>query len=119
MPKKIVVQEPEMGLKFIDVHCHLPFHRPKNDRLPTDKEQYSNYFKMGGQYLITSTIDIQTLDLTLNFMKNFDKNFGLHVVGHHRQLHILLKINMIQNGKNGLISFRIIMINILESANLV
>lgn len=76
MSKKIVVQEPEMGLKFIDVHCHLPFHRPKNDRLPTDREQYSNYFKMGGQFLITSTIDMQTLDLTLDFMKKFDKNFG-------------------------------------------
>ena len=76
MSKKIVVQEPEMGLKFIDVHCHLPFRRPKNDRLPTDREQYSNYFKMGGQFLITSTIDMQTLDLTLDFIKKFDKNFG-------------------------------------------
>ena len=76
MPKKIIVPEPESGLKFIDVHCHLPFHRPKNDQLPTDKEQYLNFFKMGGQYLITSTIDMQTLNLTLDFMKKFDHNFG-------------------------------------------
>jgi len=76
MPKKENIPEPEKNLKFIDVHCHLPFHRPKNDQLPTDKEQYSNYFKMGGQYLITSTIDIQTLNLTLEFMKKFSKNFG-------------------------------------------
>ncbi len=76
MPKKIVVPEPESGLKFIDVHCHMPFHRPKNDQLPTNKEQYLSYFKMGGQYLITSTIDMQTLNLTLDFMKKFDKNFG-------------------------------------------
>jgi len=76
MPKKIIVPEPESGLKFIDVHCHMPFHRPKNDQLPTNKEQYLNYFKMGGQYLITSTIDMQTLNLTLYFMKKFEKNFG-------------------------------------------
>ena len=76
MPKKINIPEPESGLNFIDVHCHLPFFRPKNDQLPTDKEQYLDYFKMGGLYLITSTIDMQTLNLTLNFMKKFDKNFG-------------------------------------------
>ncbi len=76
MPKKINIPEPEEGLKFIDVHCHLPFPRPKNDRLPSDKQQYLNYFKMGGQYLITSTIDMNTLNLTLNFMKENNKNFG-------------------------------------------
>ncbi len=76
MSKIITVPEPESGLKFIDVHCHMPFHRPKNDQLPKDEEQYLNYFKMGGQYLITSTIDMQTLNLTLDFMKKFDKDFG-------------------------------------------
>jgi TatD DNase family protein len=76
MPKKIIVPEPEDNLKFIDVHCHLPFPRPRNDRLPTDREQFMNYFNLGGQYLISSTIDIHTLNLTLNFALNFDKNFG-------------------------------------------
>jgi len=76
MTKKISVPEPEDNIKFIDVHCHLPFPRPRNDRLPTDREQFKNYFNMGGQYLITSTIDIHTLNLTLNFVKEFDKNFG-------------------------------------------
>jgi TatD DNase family protein len=76
MPQKFTIPEPEYGLKFIDVHCHLPFNRPKNDKLPSDKEQYLNYFKMGGQFLITSTIDMPTLNLTLSFMKQFDKNFG-------------------------------------------
>ncbi len=77
MPKNIKIPEPEKNLKFIDVHCHLGgFHRPKNVQLPTDKEQYLSYFKMGGQFLITSTINMQTLDLTLDFMKKFNKNFG-------------------------------------------
>ena len=76
MTKKISVPEPEDNIKFIDVHCHLPFPRPRNDQLPTDREQYVNYFKLGGQYLITSTINMDTLNLTLAFMKEDFKNFG-------------------------------------------
>ncbi|MFW9879131.1 MAG: TatD family hydrolase [Candidatus Thorarchaeota archaeon] len=76
MPKKVLIPEPEDNLKFIDVHCHMPFFRPRNDHLPTDREQYFDYFKLGGQYLITSTIDINTLNLTLVFFKEDYKNFG-------------------------------------------
>ena len=76
MVNKIRLPEPEENLKFIDVHCHLPFPRPKNDRLPSDQEQLHNYFKLGGQYLITSTIDMHTLSKTLLFKKNNSKNFG-------------------------------------------
>ena len=76
MPKKINIPEPEEGLEFIDVHCHLPFPRPKNDKLPSDREQYLNFFRMGGKYIITSTIDMMTLKLTLNFMKELAKNYG-------------------------------------------
>ncbi|MFX0179798.1 MAG: TatD family hydrolase [Candidatus Hodarchaeota archaeon] len=74
MAKKITVPGPEEGLKFIDVHCHLPFPRPnKNNRLPSDEEQYREYFKIGGIYLITSSIDNTTLDLILNFVKDKQK----------------------------------------------
>ncbi|MHA2035041.1 MAG: TatD family hydrolase [Promethearchaeota archaeon] len=76
MPQKFNIPEPEDNLKFIDIHCHMPFPRPRNDRLPTNREQYLNYFKSGGQYLITSTIDIHTLNITQNFMKEMNKNFG-------------------------------------------
>ncbi|MFX0104863.1 MAG: TatD family hydrolase [Candidatus Hodarchaeota archaeon] len=76
MQKKTNLPKPEEGLKFIDVHCHLPFHRPKNDQLPPDQKQYLDYFKMGGLYLITSTIDMLTLNLTLDFMEKVNKNFG-------------------------------------------
>ncbi|MBD3194027.1 MAG: hypothetical protein GF317_03160 [Candidatus Lokiarchaeota archaeon] len=70
------VPKPKDGLIFIDVHCHLPFPRPRNDRLPSDKEQYETYFNIGGQFLITSSIDIKTLYLTLDFLEKYRKNFG-------------------------------------------
>lgn len=76
MTTKIRVPEPEDNIKFIDVHCHLPFPRPKNDHLPNDREQFLNYFKLGGQYLITSTIDMHTLNKTLSFKEKYNKNFG-------------------------------------------
>ncbi len=72
--KRIIIPEPEEGLRFIDVHCHLPFPRPKkNIKLPSDEEQYSNYFKDGGVFLITSSIDMNTLKMILGFLKDKDK----------------------------------------------
>ena len=74
MTKNVSVPEPKLDLKFIDVHCHLPFPRPKkNDRLPSDEEQYYNYFKDGGIFLITCSIDINTLKIILAFLKDKDK----------------------------------------------
>jgi len=76
MNKKIKIPGPEQGLKFIDVHCHLPFHRPKNNnQLPPNEEQVKDYFRIGGLYLITSSIDMPTLKMTLEFIKNRN-NFG-------------------------------------------
>ena len=73
MPQKIEIPEPESGLKFIDVHCHVPFPRPKRDTLPSDEEQYRNYFELGGIYLITCSIDMETLNLILKFIEGKDK----------------------------------------------
>ena len=74
MPKKINIPEPAENLKFIDVHCHLPFPRPKkNDRLPSDEQQYRDFLKNGGVYLVTSSIDNRTLHLILNFIKEKEK----------------------------------------------
>ncbi|MFX1531281.1 MAG: TatD family hydrolase [Promethearchaeota archaeon] len=72
----MLIPQPEEKLKFIDIHCHLPFPRPKNDQLPSNQEQYNNFFRLGGQYLITSTINVDTLNLTLLFIKEGYKNFG-------------------------------------------
>ncbi|MBY9009312.1 MAG: TatD family hydrolase, partial [Candidatus Lokiarchaeota archaeon] len=74
MPKKINMPEPEENLKIIDVHCHLPFPRPKkNDRLPSDEQQYRDFLNNGGVYLVTSSIDNSTLELILNFIKEKEK----------------------------------------------
>ncbi len=75
MSSQYKVPEPEAGLKFIDAHCHIPFPRPRNDKLPSNEEQYINYFKDGGLYLITCSIDLITLNLVLDFIKN-KKNIG-------------------------------------------
>lgn len=77
MTKKIDVPKPEANLEFIDVHCHLPFPRPKkDDKLPSDTEQYDEFFNLGGKYLITSTIDNITLRMTLIFSEN-KTNYGI------------------------------------------
>ncbi|MHA1803900.1 MAG: TatD family hydrolase [Promethearchaeota archaeon] len=75
MKQKSTLPQPKDNLKFIDVHCHLPFPRPARDTLPSDMAQIESYFKMGGLYLISSTIDMYTLKLTLKFKKNM-KNYG-------------------------------------------
>ncbi len=69
------IPEPIGKLKFIDVHCHLPFPRPVNDSLPSYEEQYNNFFKSGGIYLISCAIDLTTLKLILKFIKN-KENIG-------------------------------------------
>jgi TatD DNase family protein len=77
MTSKNKVAEPESRLNFIDVHCHLPFPRPKkNDKLPPNDQQYQDYFEKGGIFLITSTVDLNTLDMTLEFIKDHNKDFG-------------------------------------------
>jgi len=74
MPKKIDIPEPEENLNIIDVHCHLPFPRPKkNDKLPSDEQQYRDFLDNGGVYLVTSSIDNRTLDLILTFIKDKEK----------------------------------------------
>ncbi|MFX1277494.1 MAG: TatD family hydrolase, partial [Promethearchaeota archaeon] len=75
MSSKIKVPEPEENINFIDVHCHIPFPRQNNDLLPSDISQYNDYFKLGGLYLISCSIDMATLTLVLQFLKD-KENMG-------------------------------------------
>lgn len=68
MTTKNKVPEPLEGLKFIDVHSHLPFPRSKN-KLPNNTLQAKTYFEQGGKFLISSTIDMNTLNATLDFIE--------------------------------------------------
>jgi TatD DNase family protein len=77
MPTKKPIPKPEADINFIDVHCHLPFPRPKKtDKLPSNDQQYKDFFNKGGKYLITCSIDMKTLNMTLDFLKDHPKNFG-------------------------------------------
>lgn len=77
MPKKVDVPEPKTNISFIDAHCHLPFPRPKsNDKLPPNKEQLKQYFEIGGLYLVSSTVDLETLQMTLKFREKAGPNYG-------------------------------------------
>jgi len=74
MPKKIKIPEPEENLNFIDVHCHLgALPRPKRDQLPSYEQQFQDFFKNGGVYVITSSLDNNTLELILNFINGKEK----------------------------------------------
>ncbi len=73
MSIKHVIPEPEDNINFIDVHCHIPFPRPKDDKLPSDDVQYQEFFRQGGLYLITCSIDILTLNLVNKFIEGRDK----------------------------------------------
>ncbi len=77
MNKVKKTSEPIEGLMFIDVHCHLPFPRPrKNDKLPSDETQFREYFEKGGLFLISSTVDNTTLRLCLDFKKTHTQKYG-------------------------------------------
>jgi TatD DNase family protein len=77
MTNKKKVPEPKPNLKFIDVHCHLPFPRSKkSEKLPPNEQQYNNFFEMGGVYLITSTVDLNTLNMTLDFIDKHPNKYG-------------------------------------------
>ena len=61
LQKQVQIPKPESGLKFIDVHCHLPFTLEKST-LPSWETQIQDFVNEGGICLITSSIDLDTLN---------------------------------------------------------
>jgi TatD DNase family protein len=61
MSSRKLPPEPEGGLGFIDVHCHLPWLGRRNPSLPSYSEQKDRFFAEGGRYLITSSTDLTSL----------------------------------------------------------
>ncbi len=62
MSRRKLPTEPEGGLGFIDVHCHLPWLGRRDPSLPPYSEQMDRFFAAGGKYLITSSTDIPSLN---------------------------------------------------------
>ncbi len=64
--------EPLLGLPFIDVHCHLPLDFAPGGVLPPPEDQYAEFFKLGGLYLISSTIDCKSLEIIREFVSHHE-----------------------------------------------
>jgi TatD DNase family protein len=67
--KSNLVPEPESGLNFIDVHCHIPFPL-ENSTLPPWETQIKEFLSSGGICMISSSIDLETLQMMHIAAKN-------------------------------------------------
>jgi TatD DNase family protein len=73
MGSKLNTPRPIEGLQFADVHCHLPWTEGRRDpTLPTPEKQLQNFRAIGGQFLITSSIDMKSASIMLEFCKKHD-----------------------------------------------
>lgn len=78
MGKSLNVQEPEPGLPFCDVHCHVPWTEGtiSSDKgmssLPLPEKQIEEMREQGGLFFISSSIDLDTTRTCLDFVKNHE-----------------------------------------------
>ena len=77
MKKKrgIVPIEPESFLQFIDCHCHFPWNQNPARMVETYENQYDLFFKEGGKYIISSSVDWESLQFIREFVESHD-NMG-------------------------------------------
>ncbi len=68
MGKALNVPEPEAGIPFVDTHNHIADRNFKGS-LPSPAKQLSDYRKVGGQFLIVCSIDMESARDGLAFMK--------------------------------------------------
>ncbi|MHA1733932.1 MAG: TatD family hydrolase [Promethearchaeota archaeon] len=76
MAKKRRLPKPEDGLPFIDTHCHFLERQPKNAKLPTPEEQYTAFFREGGLFVISSSLDYDSIGPIRKFNASHE-NTGL------------------------------------------
>lgn len=73
MGSKLNTPSPVDGLEFADVHCHLPWTEgKKHPGLPSPEKQLEDFRAIGGQFLITSSIDLKSAGIMLEFCKKHD-----------------------------------------------
>ena len=63
--------QPQQGLRFIDVHCHVPYPHD-NKSVPAPEKQLKNFIESGGIAMITSSIDLVTLYIMSEFARKHD-----------------------------------------------
>ncbi len=72
--KGMVPLEPEDGLPLIDVHCHVPWTSKKKGRIDNEI-QYRQFIENNGKIMITSTIDWESMEVTLKFLEGKNRAF--------------------------------------------
>jgi TatD DNase family protein len=65
------IPEPQKGLRFIDVHCHVPYPH-ENKSVPEPETQLKNFKEAGGIAMITSSIDLATLYIMSEFARKHE-----------------------------------------------
>ncbi|HME52251.1 MAG TPA: TatD family hydrolase [Candidatus Lokiarchaeia archaeon] len=79
MGKSLNIPEPEPGLSFCDVHCHVPWTEGtiSSDKgmssLPPPEMQIEELKERGGLFFISSSIDLNTTRSCLEFVKNHEE----------------------------------------------
>ncbi|MHA1684072.1 MAG: TatD family hydrolase [Promethearchaeota archaeon] len=68
MGKKLNIPEPEDNLPFIDTHCHVPWTEGKS-RTGKPAKQLKDFLDVGGEFLITCSIDMKSAPLVANFAR--------------------------------------------------
>ncbi len=77
MKKKrgLVPIEPESSLPLIDCHCHFPWNQNPARMEETYEKQYEIFFKEGGKYIISCSVDWESHKFIREFVESHD-NMG-------------------------------------------
>lgn len=73
MGNHIINAVPERDLPLVDCHCHIPYSRVSKNIPKSYEEQYQEFMRNGGKFLITSSVDLETLEIMLEFSLNHEK----------------------------------------------
>jgi len=68
----VILIEPEPSLPLIDCHCHFPWNQNPARMVETYEHQYELFFKEGGKYLISCSVDWESHKFIREFVENHD-----------------------------------------------
>ena len=73
--KRIIPIEPESSLSLIDCHCHFPWNQNPARMVETYEKQYNSFFEEGGKYIISCSVDWESLQFIKEYVECHD-NMG-------------------------------------------